>query len=60
MTSFIALYRGQSIGAAELVAVSADAEIVGQVAALLLDQPQFGHTEDPIVAGIAAAKLHWA
>jgi hypothetical protein len=36
MTTFIALYRGRTIHEAELIAVSINAKLVGQVAAALL------------------------
>jgi hypothetical protein len=36
MVSFLGLYRGNSLETAQLVAVSADAELVGQVATALL------------------------
>ncbi len=36
MTSFIAIYRGQTIGDAKLIAVSADASVVAEVSSRLL------------------------
>lgn len=38
MPSFIALYRGQTVAKAELVAVTADPEIVRRFAAEMLDE----------------------
>jgi hypothetical protein len=38
MVSFLGLYRGDSLETAQLVAVSADAELVGQVATALLER----------------------
>jgi hypothetical protein len=48
MTTFLALYRGRTIGDAKMVAVTADPSLVATVAAHLLDtsQPQ---SEDPVV-----------
>ena len=40
MTSFIALYRGESIGAARLVATTADPEVVRVFAERLLSAPE--------------------
>lgn len=39
MVSFLALYRGRSVASAELVAVSADPDLVGRYADELLDAP---------------------
>ena len=38
--SFLALYRGQTIGAAEMVAVTAEPEVVRDFAARLLDRSE--------------------
>ncbi len=51
MTSFLALYRGETVGAAKMVAVSADPRLVGDFAARLLGQAP-GPEEDPVVASI--------
>ena len=40
MTTFLALYRGQSIARAELVAVSSNRDIVSDFASKLIDEPQ--------------------
>ena len=40
MTSFIALYRGQSVADANLIAVSADPNIVALVSDALLNKPR--------------------
>ena len=39
MTNFLALYRGDTIGAAKMVAVSADPRLVGDFATRLLERP---------------------
>lgn len=40
MTTFVALYRGQTIGKARIIAVSSDPQIVHHVAAELLREEQ--------------------
>ena len=40
MTTFLALYRGASINNAELVAVSANRQIVSDFAQKLVDEPE--------------------
>ena len=47
MTSFVALYRGETIGAAKLVAVSAERELVRDFADRLLAEPEAD--EDPVM-----------
>ena len=50
-TTFIAIYRGSEIGKAELVAVSADPELVADVACRLLrGDPIDGPGSDPILS----------
>ncbi len=51
MTTFLALYRGETVGAAKMVAVSADPRLVGDFATRLLGQAP-GPEEDPVVASI--------
>jgi hypothetical protein len=48
MTTFLALYRGRTIGDATMVAVTADPALVATVAAHLLDTPH-SQGEDPVV-----------
>ena len=48
MTTFIALYRGQTIAEAKLIAVSADLELVSDVTSRIL-QGQTADTEDPVI-----------
>lgn len=47
MTSFVALYRGETISAAKLLAVSAEPELVRNFADRLLDEPEAN--EDPVM-----------
>ena len=49
MTTFVALYRGDSIGAAKLLALSAEPELVQDLAARLLHQTE-EHDPDPVLA----------
>jgi hypothetical protein len=39
MTSFVAVYRGQTVGEAKLIAVSADPNLVAEVSSRLLETP---------------------
>ena len=48
-TSFLALYRGETVGAAKLLALSNDPDLVRQFAARLLEAPET-HTPDPVLA----------
>jgi hypothetical protein len=51
MRTFVALYRGRTVGSAQLVAVSADTELVGAVASRLLHAPCApSQTTDPVLA----------
>ena len=49
MTTFVALYRGESVASAKLVAVTADPALVADVSARLLRQ-QAGDPQDPVIA----------
>ncbi len=40
MSSFLALYRGETISAAKIVAVSADPELAAEFAARMLSEPE--------------------
>jgi hypothetical protein len=53
-TTFVAVYRGQSVGDARLVAVSADPAIVSDLAARILGQP--ASTGDPVLARLDAGR----
>ena len=44
MTSFIALYRGETVSGARIVALSADPQLVRDFAARLLESPPEPHT----------------
>ena len=55
MVSFLALYRGRSVGEAEIVAVSTDPELVGRFADELLDEPP-PSSDDPVVSAIREAE----
>jgi hypothetical protein len=54
-TSFLALYRGATIGSARLVAVASDEEIVREFAGRLLDDPEQPDT-DPVASEISRGK----
>ncbi len=57
MTTFIALYRGQTVSDARLVAVSADPRLVGAVAAELLQQKQAEQGgDDAVLASLARGR----
>ena len=40
MTSFLVLYRGETVAAAQIMAVSADSSLVGEFAERLLSKPE--------------------
>jgi len=48
MTTFVALYRGQTIAEAKLIAVSADLELVSDVTSRIL-QGQMPDAVDPVI-----------
>jgi len=51
MTTFVALYRGQTVAGARLVAVSADPQLVGAVASELLQaSPARTGGADPVLS----------
>lgn len=45
MTSFIALYRGETVSGARIVALSADPQLVRDFAARLLESPPEPHRD---------------
>ena len=49
MTTFLALYRGDSIGAAKLLTVTADPELVRDFATRLLEKPDPQQKPDPVL-----------
>lgn len=55
MTNFIALYRGDTISSAKIIAVSADTDLVADFAAQMLHRQE--ETEgDPIVRSLDAGR----
>jgi hypothetical protein len=52
MATFIAVYRGENITEAKLVAVSAEPELVSHVATKLLQAPSPGSMEDSVLTAI--------
>lgn len=53
MSTFLALYRGETIGEAKLVAVSADPATVAEFAARLLHQPPSAEdSPDPVLLSV--------
>ena len=58
--SFIGLYRGPSLSAAQLIAVSADPVLVGHVAGALLDERarDGNSTDDPATVALTEGKRH--
>ncbi len=49
MTTFLALYRGGSVSAAKLLALSAEPELVRDFAARLLEKNEQKQDSDPIL-----------
>lgn len=55
MTNFIALYRGETVGSAKIIAVSADADLVADFAARMLHRQE--ETEgDPVIRKLDAGR----
>ncbi len=53
MTSFLALYRGESIGAAKIVAVNANPKLVADFAGRMLKEPVEAEiARDPVLSSI--------
>lgn len=55
MTTFIALYRGQTIAEARIIAVSADPSLVADVSARMLQNPEV-ENQDAIIAAFETGK----
>ena len=53
-TSFLALYRGESVSTAKLLALTADPEVVGDFAARLLNEPE--SEEDSVALELALGR----
>jgi hypothetical protein len=56
MVSFLALYRGPDLPTAELVAVSADAALVAQVATALLRAPGHAAPKDRAIQALTGGR----
>ena len=54
MTTFVALYRGQTVSSARLVAVSADPRLVHEIAGQLLLHPE--PADDPALGQLDAGR----
>ncbi len=50
--TFLALYRGSTIGTAELVAVTTDPKLIGEVASAMLTADAGDDPEDPAVSAV--------
>lgn len=55
MTTFIALYRGQTINSAKVIAVATDSELVSLVASKML-QTSEADSPDPVVSAMDAGR----
>jgi hypothetical protein len=49
VTTFLALYRGESVSSAKLLALSADGELVRDFASRLLQAAELPHETDPVL-----------
>ncbi len=49
MTTFLALYRGESVSAAKLLALTAEPALVRDFATRLLENPLRKHDSDPVL-----------
>lgn len=54
MRTFIALYRGSTVASAELIAVTADSQLIAQVAGRLLERQS--DSEDPVVTKLECGR----
>jgi hypothetical protein len=55
-STFIAIYRGRNASDARLVALSVDPALVARVVTAILDAPEPGRCDDPVVGGIDRAR----
>jgi hypothetical protein len=55
MTTFIAIYRGETVAASKLVAVSADPVLVARIVSALRDETR-GSTDDQVLNAMEIAK----
>lgn len=56
MTSFITLYRGDTVGEAKIVAVCADPDVVADFASRLLQNSRNEKTGDPVLGALQQGK----
>jgi hypothetical protein len=49
LTTFLALYRGDSVSGAKLLALTADSDLVRDFAARLLETPNLQQDPDPVL-----------
>lgn len=54
MTTFVALYRGQTVASAQLIAVSADPALIALVSRRLLERGE--QVEDPVLKQLATGR----
>ena len=57
MTTFLALYRGDSVSSAKLLALTADHELVRDFAARLLNKPIEEQNTDPVLEELERGRL---
>jgi hypothetical protein len=57
LTTFLALYRGDSVSSAKLLALTADHELVRDFAARLLNKPIEGQNTDPVLKELERGRL---
>ena len=52
MATFLAVYRGDTVGSARLVAVSADPKLIADVSSRALEAPPEADEADPVAAAV--------
>lgn len=52
MTTFLALYRGESVGDAKILALTAEPGLVREFAARLLHEPATNEASDPVLEAL--------
>jgi hypothetical protein len=58
MATFVAIYRGETIAGARLIALSADPALVAEVAARILHEHPDWVEDDPIIACVEHGRKH--
>ena len=58
MATFVAIYRGETIAGARLIALSADPTLVADVSARILQEHPGKDTDDPIIACVEQGRKH--